>query len=538
MNENKNLINSEAERKAEARNCKTGNDKTCKGKTKRSNSRRRKPSNRDAHRETSSAQSEFRNSPDWYAYPPELMAQISNISFDNFMGQPTPQFGSSTISNVPTGLSVYVNPSIGFNDGRGSYGINTQALNLFVQLSGSNGRTTQYAPQDVLTLLLAMGEVISMIEFGRRALGVVFTFNQRNRSFPRGVLATLGFDPDSVTTNIANHKTDLNVLINAFNALPIMTNIPYFEKCRTMYQTYYLDADQPMAAYWAYVPYTTWEIDEISSDQGTVLKTRDVANRPTIQFGHVKWDNYMQRLASMIQSLKNSATYNYIYADMKRLAGETNTAYLDLVSTDYYVLPVYDEMMNLQLHNSQTMPVPSKYDTLGTQAKETFTPDNDVYPDPDNNTLKMLPAFETTSIGTLCFTNNKTLDFPNSKGAVSPEMILEASVYATPATGTVEWDGKTYLANPAIGDHYIVSYEMWINDTSLIGPFGSYIWSGFDNKIFLLSTIHNAPLIYLCDSAQTKLEVVYGELDWWTTLSPGKLLQMHDLATQSIFTIR
>lgn len=460
-----------------------------------------------------------RNNSTLYFASDTLAKQVSNISFNQFMGSTVPQFNGTHIPNLATGLTVRLNPSIGFTEGDPNDGINTQALHLYATLSNSNSKTTLYAPQDVMTLILAVGEIISMIEIGRRVLGVSMTFNERNRTYPRGVIKTLGFDPDTVLKGIANHRTDLNVIINEFNATPLLANIPYLVKCHNIYTTYFLDSESPMASYWAFIPYSTWKLDEISYDQGTILKTVSVDGTVGYDDHYWKWEDYLTQLRGMIAALFGSATYNAIYSDILRLGNEIPQVKVSLIEDDYVVLPEYNPMMNLQMHNSVALEAPEKAADMGNEAKARFTPENDVYPDVERNTLKQVPPFVAKANNEI-YTCDKILDFPRSMGDPDIDQRIDATRYISCSQSLVTFDSKKYLGRPVLPDHYVVCYTLHygVNQEQ---TFGSFFGHGTPSSlIFNMISIDNGPMIGLCeDEANTQIGGYTTDLDWWTTVN-------------------
>lgn len=480
----------------------------------------------------------IRNNSALYFASDTLAKQVSNISFNQFMGSTVPQFNGTHIPNLATGLSVRLNPSIGFTEGDPNDGINTQALNLYATLSNSNSKTTLYAPQDVMTLILAVGEIISMIENGRRVLGVSMTFNERNRTYPRGVIKTLGFDPDTVLKGIANHRTDLNVIINEFNATPLLANIPYLVKCHNIYTTYFLDSESPMAAYWAFIPYSTWKLDEISYDQGTILRTSSVDGTVGYDDHYWKWEDYLTQLRSMVNALFGSATYNAIYSDILRLGDKIPQVKVALIEDDYVVLPEYNPMMNLQVHNSVALEPPQPAANLGNEAKARFTPENDVYPDVERNTLKQVPPFKATNQNEI-YTCDRILDFPRSLGDPDIDQRIDATRYITCSQALVTFDDQLYLGRPVMPDHYVVQYTLHygVNQTS---TFGSYLYRITKNSlIFNLLSIDNGPMIGLSeDDNNTQIGGYATDLDWWTTVDYEWLYRLNDASLQGLFTMR
>lgn len=222
------------------------------------------------------------NDPNWYFLDRNVADQASSFSFDEYLGIYSNfhyQQAKGTVLNkrnividVPAICAIACNPCPG-DTSQVQTGINVASLKNYSTLSSMNAKTTQYAPQDLTTLTLALGEVVSVLEHMRRAFGVAFLMNQRNRAVPRKLLEMMGFEPEDFLTNLAGHRLAFNSLITAFNKIPFVDNVSYTFKCADMYQKVYADSDSTMAQIVFMRPYSTWTLDETASDQGSVLAT-------------------------------------------------------------------------------------------------------------------------------------------------------------------------------------------------------------------------------------------------------------------------
>lgn len=209
-----------------------------------------------------------RNNASMYFSNPILADQVSSFSFNQFMGSKD-SLGPVGTFSAPTIATYWMNPCPGYSIGDVHTGINVDGLKLYTILSANNAKTTQYAPQDVTTLILAMGEIISLSEVIKRAMGVAYTYNVRNRTLPLQVVTAMGIDPAFITTGeLARLRIRLNTALNQANAIPFFGNIPYLEKCKRLYQVYYMDSESPMSQLIIPMPMTTWRLNEGVSSTG------------------------------------------------------------------------------------------------------------------------------------------------------------------------------------------------------------------------------------------------------------------------------
>lgn len=272
------------------------------------------------------------NNPNWYFTDAKLADQVSQLSFQQLAGFPLEIFGKEF--DVPNIVRILFNPCPGvtpakdFNNSafNRTSGLNLAGFRIFSKLSAYTGRIATYGPQDISTMLLAMGEVISCVEFLRRAFGIAFTINMRNRDYPRTILDFgMLIDSDDLFKYFSDYRTRFNSLITMINQLPIPKNIAYFDKCASMYEHVYLDAPSSMAQSLITVPFTTWVLDETSYSGGTVLKTTawaaDAAQNMyyTIAAPRTMGD-YLDIVDLMVGNLLNSSNLQVVYTDLLNLA--------------------------------------------------------------------------------------------------------------------------------------------------------------------------------------------------------------------------
>lgn len=532
MNEtNENKIETADEGKASENLSKSGSTKkNCSNKNKRNSGRRNNNRNKrnearnpDKIKPTNTAAMYFSNL--------ELAEQAAQFSFSNYLGQPqlSAAYGSD---EIPTVLSIALNPSPGVTNGDLTSGINIMGLRTYTRLSAGNAKTTNYAPQDVSTLILAIGEVISMIEVAKRAMRVAYTFNMRNRALPLGIIRAMGIDPSFIKTGqIAQMRMKLNYVINSFNQVPILANVTYFQKCAEVYANYYSDSKSMMAQYFLFAPFSTWTINESLIDKGTVLTSTAVC------LGHHNriqtMDDLLDTIQNMINKILESSTFNYIFSDILRLCGPSDLLTVPLLPEGEAILPVFDPMKLLQIHNAVAVGSP-----IATVYEEGIsTPSNDVYPNVDKNGLEYYPQLTGTGL------NDFIIDFPNSEG--KPD--LDQRVDATRYLGFVNRDseGKVDFLNSTLPDHYIVDFDLFY-DEDIMKAFQSYNslnsakGTGVSDMLYVSSSIGKYdyhPIIHYRDETTGKT-YSFGDVDFFTTIDIKYLQRINDLAFQGLFEFR
>lgn len=469
------------------------------------------------------------NDPNWYFTNADIANQASQFSFNQFLGQRVdllPEANGVHRLITPTVMVAYLNPCPGWVEELNplSAGINMQGLKLFTTLSSRNAKTTNYAPQDVTTLMLAMGELISLIEVGRRAFGLAFTYNQRNRMFPQEVLKAMGFEPKDFLTNLADYRLKFNSLITMINKIPFPSNIAYFDKCAKLYKSVYLDRMQAMAQVFAYMPCTTWKFDEAYSEQGSGLRTVNAWNNGLPK----TFTDYYQLVEELAHAIMTSATFNYIYADVLNYVSKFNIPLLNIeyLMEGYSVVPEYNENALLQFNNGFAIREPLKAPSSG------YTAGNDVVPNVELNCIEYRPCWEST-VPDLSL--NKIINFSSDVPTIEDR--IEATRFTAVGYQFKADDSVYRSAHVALPDHYITYYryctESWDSFTST----SSTIDLQHVNVVADLTKFNKAPYIYIFD-ATIHCTNVSGDTDSFTTVDLMYLQRVNDLTFMALFELR
>lgn len=462
-----------------------------------------------------------------YYFSNELLKnQLSNISFSNFTGVPVRlenQFvGDSQNVKIPTSMVIKLNPSAGFTDETDGLGsaLNLASLKLYTELSANNAKTTNYAPQDVTTLFLALGSAISLSSHISRIFGLAYLYSQRNRSYPRGIIHALGVDYDDLMANYANYRARFNTIMNAASAISFPQNVAYFKKCTELYSGIYLDMEgSAMAQTYAFAPYSVWYFDETGTEEGTVLRTYGIHDSDDL-----KTMNFLlSQLDTIFTALLNSATLNYIYSDILRLADKGLPLYtFALIPDNYVVLPAYNPEIRKWINNLSPIGKPKA------EAGEGYTNSNNVYPDADTNKIVYRPQFSISFAGQSA---DRILNF--DYGTFTADDI----VYATRLMAGLEFEvGSTDSKRAALPDHYVVELVIYYNDQVLSAIGTTSLAEGLFELGLQLSAFDWAPILLY--ETSSGIRGVVGDLNYYTTVDYDYLSTLQDATYYGLFEIR
>lgn len=386
------------------------------------------------------------NDPDYYFTNKELADQAATFPFPYFLGT-RPTIGNY---NVPTCMVIQFNPSVGVTGtGKPNSGANMAAQKLYTRLSVASGRTANYQPNDVIMGVQAVISLAEMIEYGRRFFGVATTYSARNRVYAWRLISMLAgtqtetFGVDFVT-NMADYRMKLNMIIAKINQIPLLADLGITRKSIEMYQKVYLDESSDMAQTYAFIPYSTWVLDETGSS-GSVLRTELLSNHNTT------FADILSLITAQADALLSSTTLNMVYADIFNYQAKysANFLTLDFIPEGYAVIPEYNTRALQQIHNTVLTSEPAAVTSTS------FTYSNNVVSDVQNGLVIYNPGF-TISNPASGIPRALVFDFETS----APDLIdkVDNIKFASLFGGgrTIAISSTTYAYDTVLPDHYAV----------------------------------------------------------------------------------
>lgn len=471
------------------------------------------------------------NHPEWYIYDKTMFEGVIQMPTLEFKGKNVPWKTSSVISmtatnsiKAPVASIYYMNPSAG--PGHAEFNstdlynnpINVAARKMYAELSASNAKTSQYAPQDIATLILALGQVIAMVTNAKRLYKIANYFNFYNRVIPKVLVEACNVSYDGtlgLKSNMSDFRAKLNQIIARVNTIKFPGNLNYFKKCGYIYDNVFVDRLDEMPTFQMMVPYSTWTLDEAGSTAGSVLKTT-VINSTTSE-GAIQ---YLNRIETMIEAILTSSTFNFIFADVINLANRgvlsNPSVTLDLVSIDETISPQYDQRFNWQVRNLTMVGVPN-----GTGPTESETPLNDVYPDADQSAIFYSPSFGKQSDSNTALNRyalNNPVRLPDV--SISHEDFVSLLAYYNAATA-MSFEGSKYGGIiPSITDYYCVKQSVYTGTGNIAINIQGHGLTTTDQYSAL--TIENAPT-YFAGTASNGTALVLSDLGAYTQLDVNAL---------------
>lgn len=489
------------------------------------------------------------NDPAWRQYDALLASQVNSFSMNRIAGTAfTVSSHNATVnfsgpSPVAMGRVVSLNPSAGFAL-MPTDPINQVALHTYTKISMKNARTINYAPQDITMCMLALNSLLATAASITRVLGVANLSNTMNFTYPRQFMDYgLGVDFADVQANLANYRTQYNILATMAKAISFPGTFKAFDATVAMFSKAFIDHSSPMAQFVVLRPDTYWLLQEDADPKGTRLKTMNYGwDRETT----VKLSAVLKIMEDQVRHLMESSTLNFLYSDVLKYVSESGTPMftMPVVPTDYSVVPEFSDELRLQLENAVIV---GKPDTItGTSL---YTDQNDVVSDPDRNAVRYNPSFKLRTDSTNQYVDAKVLgtaivNFHTDNPSVD-ERTTACRFLSTIRTASVTFNTPNdYRFTAYLSDWYVTEMEDWFiggNGAACVPvgmaaePLEHAIWSQFSHPVICVYGKFDG-------STANHLKItsnrIFGELDQWCTLDSRTVEMVNKLAIMSLFSLR
>lgn len=398
----------------------------------------------------------------WYAKNQQMLEDSASFSYNAPLGTDLPfgkMFPSADLSMVKAHLkavpglySLRFVPTPGLSISSTSPA-NLAAQNIYSYIRYMNSGAKNYDQADILLYLLSMDSIYTMWNWAKRMYGYARTYSNRNKYLPRVFALSEAIAFEDLVSNLADFRYRLNQLASQISSFCVPAVMPLFIRHSWMVSNIYKDSDSDKAQMYMFSPDVFYEYDETGSKYGGRL----VANKLKDANEH---NVYTYRdVCSLIQSMLDQVAYSedigVMSGDILKAYGQDKLFKLTPVEPDYQVVPVYNEEVLNQIHNSKMSPITSDYSQLN------------ITQDPDsgfiiwNPTLKKdvmqqtaamvnMPWDNVTPANTMVATRLTSLQNSEDKFiCVGSEFVSNRVLFTLGSDGSFHWMG--------IGNYLVVS---------------------------------------------------------------------------------
>nr|AVX53589.1 putative capsid [Marmot picobirnavirus] len=222
---------------------------------------------------------------------------------------------------------------------------------LFQQMRRKLNKTqVGYQPADPLIMYTCFTTIMGLVEELKREFGIMNTYCTVNQYWPRAVLGALGYSEQNVTElsrNMADYAAEFNTLMYKLASIimPVETNIGI--RYQWMGRSIWEDHDSPKAQIYMYqMDYGYEYVDTDENGSKAVM----------VKVPHNGFRSRMSFLARLIESLRNSDSYDAIVSDWENAFPDAKTYNWETLEVDYMVKPTINDDVLQQFQNNETLP--------------------------------------------------------------------------------------------------------------------------------------------------------------------------------------
>lgn len=492
---------------------------------------------------------------DWqfYAVTERIAKDIASYPYNKLPGSKfNIPWHSGTFSNFPDSTTYLPNfcvlsyvPGVGNTNDDANAGINIATKQLYTYVRHANSGARNYEGPDIMMYVLAMRDIYTRFFEAKRALGIAYAYYFENKSFPDGLLRSIGIDPQDLRGNLAQYRGRLNLLAAKINSFAVPKYFKAFDRAAFISSYYFTDSTsiRGQAYIFRTAGYYTWS--GTTSTQGTSLQFNfdpsfnSTSSTPAFSnvssFGTV----YLDTLEAQLDALFYDDDANTMAGDILKAFDQSNLYQVADIPDPYVVLGTYDEDILAQIENSFAANNYSSATLASTFTKEVLAITQ------ENQIIKAGITFEST--GTASFPNGWY--FNSHKDAPEFSDNLEWSRLIVSATkSSNSWIlhyGLELLLNitivnmdPQYDDQRMVYSEL--NQSIATASNGS-IASTALKSIAKLAIFDWHPGVYFIDYAITGTDITSSEifpfmdLKFYTVLTDTEIHPTHDSACMAAF---
>lgn len=293
------------------------------------------------------------NDPEWYVPTDRNLADVASFSYNTILGQSTGNSGVYTPTGngfgnyVPGIASFRLIPTIGFATDETSP-VNIAAINLYSDIRRANSGAKNYDAPDLMSVILAMGQVYSCMSWLFRIYGLTNVYSSQNRYIPRALVTAQGVNFDSILENQADFRARLNTLVLQVNSIYVPKGMPLFDRWWRIYEKIYADSSTATAQIYQAIPVGFYLRDDTTGDLTfTQLPWTDANNH------QLDYQTLITYATNMVNSLLYSEDVGTISGDVLKAFGDSGIYRLPMIPEDYVVTPDLSDEIRSQFENAK-----------------------------------------------------------------------------------------------------------------------------------------------------------------------------------------
>lgn len=422
------------------------------------------------------------NDPSWYALNPQLLKDTASFPYAWPLGNRLNLGKYADYINegsVPGVLVMNWVPTIGYSDG-GTSPVNVASINTYTKVRHDNSGHANYDHADYMMYLLAMDSVYAYHSWMRRLYGVMLTYSNTNRYYPRAIVKAMGVDFDYLQRNLADFRQYINTYAIKASALAVPAKMSYMTKHYWMSEGLYYDSQQDKPQTYLFNPLGFYKFALTAGDTPhgilqfePMFYTGKPGQNQVMYTGATVPDNDTWTLSDIVHygdgllaPIISDEDFGIMSGDTLKSFGVGGCYTLPFTEETYTVVPSYSEEVLDQIQNATF---------IGMPVIDTMTIDQDV--SIGAGWIKADPKFTHPWVkapnnaelpGQNAFLIDRFLTFEH--GDIKPEQTMEASRWTNISTQVTETNTREYRV-PTMGSEVMcVGNIGWFNSDGGVDP--------------------------------------------------------------------
>lgn len=305
------------------------------------------------------------NDASWYIPNGQLAKDVANVSFNAANGVPwnASKFPNSTKvqtinwARVDGVCAFEIFPTLGYAHNANSP-LNYAGNELFTAVQAANSRNLPFEMPDMQIITNAIADAFSFYQWCVRAYGVMNNWDILDRFTPQTLIKAMGFDYDDLKANLANFRTNINLMALQLTTLYLPKGIDFVNRRVFLYENVYTDASSNKAQYYLFKPIGFWFLVEGDAQHPLTYAEFRSLNKLKVDTSSdlFTYKDVLNAINQFMLPFANSDDVREVTSAYKKAFGDSNLYVVNPIAENFKVTPVYNAEVLSQMENAYVLP--------------------------------------------------------------------------------------------------------------------------------------------------------------------------------------
>jgi hypothetical protein len=236
--------------------------------------------------------------------------------------------------SVPGVCAIGFVPTVGYSDHANSP-INVASRKIYSDVRHMNSGYANYDPVDLMIYLVAMDSCYMILEFMKRAYGVMRLVSPVNRYLPVSLITAMGLDYNSLNSNLDDFRAAINTYAQKLKSLVIPNGMSYMRKHAWMCEGIYQDHPTDKSQMYLFVPDAFFKF-VLDQDGAGMLKSVQWMRSTPYTFAQC-----VTFMNDLLDPLLANQDFAIISGDILKWRGEGGVKVPNGITETYQVFPTF-----------------------------------------------------------------------------------------------------------------------------------------------------------------------------------------------------